>query len=84
MKPHTGLPTDGEGCAHSTDLDQAACGQPPATHIAALDPGWGLVSFAACTVHADIARAAAPPVAEHPYAPRCDTGLCWADLEVTL
>ncbi|GIE75780.1 hypothetical protein Aph02nite_17300 [Actinoplanes philippinensis] len=84
MKPFTGPPTEVDGCAYSVDLDQPACNDTPAVHIAALDRGWGLVAFSACAVHADIARAAAPPVSEHQYGPHCRAGLCWVDAEVTL
>jgi len=86
VKPFTGLPAadDAEGCAFSAALDQPTCGQPNTVHIASDASGWGLVSFAACTLHAGIARAAAIPLTEHPYTARCDTGLCWADMEVDL
>lgn len=81
-QPFTGLPTDTEGCAHSAALDQPACGRPPAVHNAALDPGWGLVAFTTCETHSGIARDAAAGLAEHPYGPACDAGICWATADL--
>ncbi len=77
MKPFVGLPTEGEGCAFSPDLDGEACGINPALHILTDAPGWEVVALATCDAHAAFARSAGQWLREHPYGPDCLTGTCW-------
>lgn len=74
--PFVGLPTDGNGCAFSLDLDTPACGAPSATHIISETRGWGLVALASCDAHSNVARAAGVVIDEHPYRPGCPDD-CW-------
>lgn len=76
VAPFVSLPTSGTGCAHSVDIDTAACGEAEQVHILAHCP-WGIVALSSCAEHAPVARAAGNPLAEHIYGPACVDQSCW-------